>query len=308
MEQQSVGINSVEAALNTSHTMLLVLQRLQFASCPPSSALRHVNVVSSNINQSVWPNYGVVFITRVQKVPLIIQQLNSPPSQLQSNLITRPSLNMAIHNKGMNKILLNEESIEDIRNDPAQAVESFAVYNGSGIEGRDHDIPTAQNMSNGVILYHTPAPAPAPGPRRSTRRRKRAADDEGGHDRVSPRPRGANPGLGALDMLPVSPQVILAHGGNRGMVAAAFVEFAKGIARNFSVLTFQKDRNDAEDAVDKRVAAFNYLQLDAFKTCRALGGRSRGARCAVRASKFEIPPLFLFFRGLPLFEGLFSQP
>lgn len=92
---------------------------------------------------------------------------------------------MANHNKGRNKIFLNEESIEDIRNDPDQAVESFAVYNGSEMEGRDYDIPTAQKLSNGVILYRTPAPAPVPDPRRSTRRRKRAADDEVDNDRVT---------------------------------------------------------------------------------------------------------------------------
>lgn len=192
---------------------------------------------------------------------------------------------MANQNKGMNKILLQEESIENIRNEPDEPVKSFAIYNGSDIEGRNHDISTAQNLSNGVILYYTPEPAAAPTRLRRGTRRRRDADDEGDNDRVK-RPRGGNPGFGALDLLPVSPQVILGHGGNRGMLAEAFVQFATGIARNFPVLTFQKDRNDLEDAVDKRTAAFTYLHLDALKTCRALGGRSRGARCAVRASKY----------------------
>lgn len=194
---------------------------------------------------------------------------------------------MANQNRGMNKILLHEESIWEIRNDPDVAVETFVCHHGSQVAGRDQDIATAQNLTNGVALYYTPPPAPL---RRSARRRRRAADDEGDNDRVNP-PRGGNPGLGSLDMLPVSPQVILGHGGNRGMLAAAFVEFSKGIARSFPVLTFQKDRSDEEDLVDKRTAAFNYFHLDALATCRALGGRSRGARCAVRASKFvEIQP------------------
>lgn len=199
------------------------------------------------------------------------------------------------NNLGMNNILLNEGSIEQIRQPPTIAIESFPIYAGSKIEGRDYDIPTAQGRSNGVALYYTPSEqddktagtsiskfntSTCPGG-------KRGASDEG---EDAPAPKRLR-GLGALDALPVSPQVILGHGGNRGMLAPAFVEFSKGIARNFPVLTFQKDKNDAKDNVDIRTAAFTYFHLDSMQICRALGGRSRGARCAVRASKFTFFPL-----------------
>lgn len=192
------------------------------------------------------------------------------------------------NNQGMNKILTNEESIEAIRQPPSIEVQSYGIYRGSDIEGRNYDIPTAQGRSNGVVLYYTPseekekaAPAPRASPGKGKGRNKRGAEDEGDDAPAGKRRRG----LGALDELPVSPQVILGHGGQRGMLAPAFVEFAKGIARNFSVLTFQRDVNDPKDSVDIRTAAFTYFHLDAMQTCRAMGGRSRGARCATRASK-----------------------
>lgn len=203
------------------------------------------------------------------------------------------------NNLGMNKILLNEGSIEQIRQPPSTAIETFSIYAGSKIKGRDYDIPTAQGRANGVVLYYTPpeqddkiAVAPVPGVKTTANTRsgtKRAASEEG-EDAPAPKRRR---GLGALDMLPVSPQVILGHGGNRGMLAQAFVEFSKGIARNFPVLTFQKDQKDVKDTVDIRTAGFTYFHLDSMQTCLALGGRSRGARCAVRASKFTLFPLII---------------
>lgn len=193
---------------------------------------------------------------------------------------------MSNDNLGMNKIFCNDVSVKEIREAPSTAIVSYAIYAGLEIEGRNYDIPTAQGRSNGVVLYYSPAQdaktasASASGGKVKSGRKRGASDDGEG----APAPKRLR-GLGALDELPVSPQVILGHGGNRGMLAPAFVEFSKGIARNFSVLTFQKDREDPKDNVDIRTAAFTYLHLDSLQTCIALGGRSRGARCAVRASK-----------------------
>lgn len=179
-------------------------------------------------------------------------------------------------NVGMNQLLCSPEGVEEIRNAPCTAVESFGVFHGSGEVGRDYDIPTAQNLSNGVILYYTP---------------KKDAEDETEKETH-------HCGLGSLDMLPVSPQVIMSHGGSRGIQAAAFVQFVSGIARNFAVLAFQKDRADSEDQTDKRVAGFNYFFSDANGTVQAMGGRSRGARCATRSCEYNLPRVPLSHKPL----------
>lgn len=113
--------------------------------------------------------------------------------------------------KGMNKIICSLEGIENIRNPPDRSVQTYGILHGSGVAGRDYDFPTAQTLSNGVVLYYTP---PAEQPTSSSANKLdpnvEKAVAKASHHR----------GLGHLDMLPVSPQVIFSHGGARGIVRA----------------------------------------------------------------------------------------
>lgn len=203
---------------------------------------------------------------------------------------------------GMNKIVCSDEGRSGIRNAPVDPVENYPIYRGCGIGGRNHDIQTSQTLSNGVVLYYT---ATTGSSRRTTKtsstiRGRRPSPSSGGLTKpaqlatkrrtrasaASPHELGGvrtHQGLGALDELPVPPEVIMSHGGVRGMQAAAFVELCSGIARRCPVLAFQKDRSDDKDEMVNRTAGFTYFWLDVNGFARAMGGRSRGARCATQA-------------------------
>lgn len=215
---------------------------------------------------------------------------------------------------GMNRIVCSEEGKREICNEPSIPVKSYPIYYGCGIDGRDHDIPTSQALSNGIVLYYTPTNDPiidnaSPAltsskgkfgqlptrfascssagsrtagistqykkqPSTSRELRKRAEESR---DRST------------LACLPAEPEVIMSHGGARGIRAEAFKQLCSGIARRFPVLAFQKDREDEEDAEVNRTACFSSLWLMNDTTGKAMGGRSRGARCATQACKYLCP-------------------
>lgn len=211
----------------------------------------------------------------------------------------------------MNRIICSKEGKREIRNEPSIPVKSYPIYYGCGIDGRDHDIPTSQALSNGIVIYYTPTTDPiienvpptltaskgkdqqlptrfqrstAAGshpagvstqykkqPSSSRELRKR---EGGSWDRITPAG------------LPAEPEVIMSHGGARGMQAEAVKQLCSGIARRFPVLAFQKDREDAEDAEVNRTAGFSSFWLMNDINGKAMGGRSRGARCATQACKY----------------------
>lgn len=186
--------------------------------------------------------------------------------------------------KGMNSFLLDPEVVKDIRDDPLVPTKIFEILDGCEDPERNYDVPTGQTFSNGVCLYYTPEAPPSPPPKKGKgRSRKRPAEKQ------EKSPQG-HQGLGVLDILPVSPQVIFTHGSGRGIYEKSFVHFARGLVRNHSVLAFSKDRGEAgprEVELFKRTAAFNYFFNDAYSSVRAMGGRSFGSRSAVRASVYS---------------------
>lgn len=211
----------------------------------------------------------------------------------------------------MNKIICSEEGKREIYNEPSIAIESYPIYYGCGIDDRDHDIPTSQALCNGIVLYYTPTSDPiiehssssltaskgkerqlpatitrstAAGSRPtgiSTQYKKQALTSrelrKGGTDSI---------GRSVPSDLPVEPEVIMSHGGTRGIQAEAFKQLCSGIARRFAVLAFQKDRGDAKDTEVNRTAGFSSFWLMNDISGKAMGGRSRGARCATQACEF----------------------
>ncbi|KAI0156386.1 hypothetical protein GGR57DRAFT_463302 [Xylariaceae sp. FL1272] len=229
---------------------------------------------------------------------------------------------MAALNRGLNRIMRVTYDAQDgqqIRDDPAVTVERYEIQRGSGIAGRDHDVPTAQGQTNGIILYYTPsantkpeAPWPSEIPR--PRKRKRGgkivprdtdenfAEKVDSEDEERLEPVGGHRGLGSLDTLPVSPQILFTHGSNRGIDQPSFQEFVAGLARNFPVLAFNKDTEN--DNTDKRVAAMNYFFNDGYGTVRAMGGRSFGARVAARTTAFGSGNKNLILWSYPLVRDM----
>lgn len=207
---------------------------------------------------------------------------------------------------GMNRIISSEEGKREICNEPSIAVETYPIYYGCGIDGRDHDIPTSQGLSNGIVLYYTPtndlviedAPPSQTPPKGKDRElharitRSTAAEIclTGMSTEYKKQPPPSHEGrkreAGTLAGLPVEPEVIMSHGGSRGMEAPAFKQVCFGIARRFAVLAFQKDRGDMKDAEVTRTAGFSSFWLMNDISGKAMGGRSRGARCATLACKY----------------------
>ncbi|KAI7773281.1 hypothetical protein LA080_011359 [Diaporthe eres] len=173
--------------------------------------------------------------------------------------------------KGMNSFILAPDVIEDIGDDPIIPVESFEILDGCEDPERSYDVPTGQTFSNGA--------AAASGRRRKKHSHQRATRAKKNHQ-----------GLGVLDVLPVSPQVIFTHGSGRDISQKGFVHFVRGLAREHAVLAFRRDRGvrgSRAEELFKRTAAFNYFFNDAYCSVRAMGGRSFGARAAARASVYS---------------------
>lgn len=206
----------------------------------------------------------------------------------------------------MNRITSSEEGKRKICNEPSVAIETYPIYYGCGIDGRDHDIPTSQGLSNGIILYYTPTTENVIEDASPSQTPSKGKDREL-HARITPstaaesRPTGISTEyeiqpspshelrkreVGPLAGLPAEPEVIMSHGGSRGMEAAAFKQVCLGIARRFAVLAFQKDRGDMKDAEVTRTAGFSSFWLMNDISGKAMGGRSRGARCATLACKY----------------------
>ena len=211
----------------------------------------------------------------------------------------------------MNKIICSEEGKREICNEPSIAVETYPIYYGCGIDGRDHDIPTSQALSNGIVLFYTPtnnfklenaslSPTPSKGEDRqlptriprstaagsrttgiSTQHKKQSSTS---HE-LQKREEGSGD-WSTRAGLPAAPEVIMSHGGSRGILAEAFVQVCSGIARRCPVLAFQKDRADTKDAEVTRTAGFISFWLMNDISGKAMGGRSRGARCAVQACTY----------------------
>lgn len=183
----------------------------------------------------------------------------------------------------MSSLLDEPEVIEQIQSAPTTPVATFEIFDGCDEPARSFDIPTGQTFSNGVTLYYSPEKVPPrPSPNASKDRpRKRALEEEKD-------PEGHH-GLGVLDILPVSPQIIFTHGGGRGIFQNGFLHFVKGLARSHAVLAFRRDQSTlgSKDSMEMRTAAFNYFLNDAYASVVALGGRSFGARAAVRASVYS---------------------
>lgn len=206
----------------------------------------------------------------------------------------------------MNRITSSEEGKREICNQPSVAVETYPIYYGCGIDGRDHDIPTSQSLSNGIMLYYTPTDDPviedassSQSPSKGKDRELHASNTpsttaESGpagisteyKDRPSTSHEPQKREIGTLAGLPAEPEVIMSHGGSRGMEAPAFKQVCFGIARRFAVLAFQKDRGDMKDAEVTRTAGFSSFWLMNDMSGKAMGGRSRGARCATLACKY----------------------
>lgn len=191
--------------------------------------------------------------------------------------------------KGMNAFILHPDVVEDIRDDPLIPVKTFEILDGCEDSERSYDVPTGQSFSNGVCLYYTPEdvpPTPPPPKDPKGRGRKRQAEEEVQPSEVQK----GHQGLGVLDILPVSPQVIFTHGGGRGIFQKGYMHFMKGLAREHAVLAFRRDRGangSRAEELFKRTAAFNYFFNDAYCSVRAMGGRSFGARSATRASVYS---------------------
>lgn len=212
---------------------------------------------------------------------------------------------------GMNRIICSEEGRREICNEPCIAVESYPIYYGCGIDGRDHDISTSQALSNGIVLYYTPthdpiientSPSRTPSevqhrqlpsrtsryatagsrPTRISKQYKKQASASQELRKIESGSRDRS----ALARLPAKPEVIMSHGGSRGILAEAFKQVCSGIARSCPVLAFQKDRGDAKDAEVDRTASFSSFWLMNDMSGKAMGGRSRGARCATQACKY----------------------
>lgn len=212
---------------------------------------------------------------------------------------------------GMNRIVCSEEGKREICNEPSVSVESYPIYHGCGIDGRDHDIPISQALSNGIVFYYTPKND------RTVENASPSLTPFNGQDRQLPariprpigagsRPTGISPSnkkqpstsrelwkrdtgsrdSNALAGLPARPEVIMSHGGVRGILAEAFKQMCLGIARRCPVLAFQKDRGDTKDAEVNRTAGFMSFWLMNDISGKAMGGRSRGARCATQACKY----------------------
>lgn len=187
----------------------------------------------------------------------------------------------------MNSFILDPAVVENIRDGPQIPAETFEILDGCDDPERNYDVPTGQTFSNGVSLYYTPKEPPLPPtPPKSKkgRGRKRPPPEED-----VPQPEG-HQGLGVLDILPVSPQIIFTHGSGRDIYQKGFMHFVRGLARTHPILAFRKDRGavgSREEELYKRTAAFNYFFNDAYSSVRALGGRSFGARSAARASVYS---------------------
>lgn len=187
---------------------------------------------------------------------------------------------------GMNKFILDPSVLEDIQDDPLIPVETFEILDGCEDPERSYDVPTGQTFSNGVCLYYTPEVKPPPPKVPKGRGRKRQAEEEV----QPPEIQQGHQGLGVLDILPVSPQIIFTHGGGRGIFQKGYMHFVRGLAREHAVLAFRRDRGPGGSRAEelfKRTAAFNYFFNDAYCSVRALGGRSFGARSATRASVYS---------------------
>lgn len=208
----------------------------------------------------------------------------------------------------MNRIVCTEEGKRDVCNEPSIAVQSYPIYHGCGIDGRNHDIPTSQALSNGIVLYYTPKTdsiienassslTPSKGKDRQLPARDITPTAAGSrppgissqHEKQPPTLHELRNGdlnardRSALAGLPAQPQVIMSHGGVRGMLAEAFKQLCLGIARRCPVLAFQKNRGDPKDAEVNRTAGFMSFWLMYDISGKAMGGRSRGARCATQA-------------------------
>lgn len=186
----------------------------------------------------------------------------------------------------MNSLILDPGVVEEIREDPPIPAKVFEILDGCEHPDRDFDVPTGQSFSNGVSLCYTPKRTPLPPPKsKKGKGRKRPRPEE----EVVQETEGHH-GLGVLDILPVSPQIIFTHGSGRDIYQPGFTHFVRGLARTHPVLAFRKDRGEAgsrEGELYKRTAAFSYFFNDAYSSVRAMGGRSFGGRSAARASVYS---------------------
>lgn len=208
--------------------------------------------------------------------------------------------------KGMNALLSDPKIIEQIRNPPAIPIQDFGIFEGSKDPGKDYDIPTTQTGSNGITLYYTPAAAQQHEPvlvrPRNNKKRPRSHSEEPAAAAQQQQHEGHR-GLGGLDELPVSPQVILSHGGRGDISTPRFVRFVEGVARRAPVLCVRKDMREGKDSLETRTAAFNYFLADASASVLALGGRSFGSRCATRATVYSANK-YLILWSYPLVSGM----
>lgn len=99
-----------------------------------------------------------------------------------------------------------------------------------------------------------------------------------------------------LSLLP-DPTMLFTHGRGSTLDNPTIVEFARGFARSAPILCFEQmgEMND-------RVKAFRSL-MDRYPSASAVGGRSKGARAACRASLYS-PVRKLIFFTYPLIRGL----
>lgn len=183
----------------------------------------------------------------------------------------------------MNSFILDPSVVEQIREGPRTPAQTFEILDGCKHPDRNFDVPTGQSFSNGVSLCYTPLP-PKPPKSKKGKGRKRPPPEEEVQETEG------HHGLGVLDILPVSPQIIFTHGSGRDIYQTGFTHFVRGLARTHPVLAFRKDRGEAgsrEEELYKRTAAFSYFFNDAYSSVRAMGGRSFGGRSAARASVYS---------------------
>jgi hypothetical protein len=125
--------------------------------------------------------------------------------------------------------LLCPRLMERIRAKPLIPAETFEIFQGCKDAERNFDITTGQTISNGVVLCYTPKEAVLT-PKKSRKRQLLEEEKVTHHE-----------GLGVLDILPVSPQVIFTHGSARDIFEKSFTYFVRGLARTRATLAFRMD-------------------------------------------------------------------
>lgn len=229
-----------------------------------------------------FPRYKEIswasFTSRFSVLPQFLLSVFNKIDSVCHHILYHTIANTAV----MNSFIVDPAVVEKIQNSPPIPAETFQILDGCEDPERDYDVPTGQTFSNGVSLCYTPKEPPRKS--KKGRGRKRPPPEE-----EVPQFEGHR-GLGVLDILPVSPQIIFTHGSGRDIYQKGFMHFVSGLARTHPVLAFRKDRGEAgsrEEELYKRTAAFNYFFNDAYSSVRAMGGRSFGGRSAARASVYS---------------------